>query len=212
MARSRACSLVMSLWARSCSTSCQPTVYTGVNAVIGSWKIMPTSPPRTDCISVSESPRISRPSKRTLPEIETLASRTSPSIEYMATLLPDPDSPTMPSTSFAPTSKESPSTARTTPWRVAKETERSRTLRTAFVGGFSSDNANPWINIGVEDVDDGTREHDEERAVHDATHDEGQVKVLESLIGQPTDSLETKDDFGQQRSTTDEHAHVESEE
>src|SRR5580700_11257863 len=135
---------------------------------MGSWKIMPTSPPRTDCISVSESPRISRPSKRTLPEIETLASRTSPSIEYMATLLPDPDSPTMPSTSFAPTSKESPSTARTTPWRVAKETERSRTDSTASLEVGSSDNADPRVDVGVEHVHDGAREHDEERAVHHA--------------------------------------------
>src|ERR1019366_573867 len=124
---------------------------------------MPISPPRTDCISVSESPRISRPSKRTLPEMETFASRTSPSIEYMATLLPDPDSPTMPSTSLAPTSKESPSTARTTPSRVANETERSRTLRTALVEDSSGDNADPRIDIGVQHVDDRAREYDEER-------------------------------------------------
>src|ERR1700688_3843787 len=122
---------------------------------MGSWKIMPTSPPRTDCMSESDSPRISRPSKRTLPEIETLASRTSPSIEYMATLLPEPDSPTMPNTSLAPTSKESPSTARTTPWRVANETDRSRTLRTASVEWASGDNADPGIDVGVEHVDHG---------------------------------------------------------
>src|SRR6202167_2926144 len=173
---------------------------------------MPTCPPRTDCMAVSESPRISRPSKSTLPEIETLASRTKPSIEYIATLLPEPDSPTMPSTSFAPTSKDSPSTAWTMPWRVEKETERSRTLSTASVVGVSSDNADPRVDVGVEHVDDGAREYDGEGAVHHAAHDERQIQALESLVGEEADTRESEDDFGQQGRSADEYPDVQSKE
>jgi len=172
---------------------------------------MPTSPPRT-IASRYRRARDLAASKRTLPEIDTLGVAHEPSIEYIATLLPDPDSPTMPSTSFVPTSKESPSTARTTPWRVANETDRSRTLKTASVGVSSGDNANPWIDVGVDHVDGGAREDHEERAVHDTTHDERQVEVLQSLVGEPSDSLKAEDDLGQQRGTAHEYADVEAEE
>src|SRR5918992_1831350 len=48
-------------------------------------------------------------------------------IERTVTDLPQPDSPTMPSISPTSTSKETPSTARTSPARVLKYVWRSRT-------------------------------------------------------------------------------------
>src|SRR5438105_1772073 len=53
-----------------------------------------------------------------------------PRMAIDVTLLPDPDSPTIPRTSFSKTSKETPSTAFTTPSSVGKWTVRSRTERT----------------------------------------------------------------------------------
>src|SRR5438552_12884136 len=54
-----------------------------------------------------------------------------PSSDRPVTVLPEPDSPTMPSTSPRPTSNETPSTAFTTPARVKKWTLRSSTTSTA---------------------------------------------------------------------------------
>ena len=51
----------------------------------------------------------------------------SPSTAIDVTVLPDPDSPTMPSTSFSKTSNVTPSTAFTTPSSVGNCTRRSRT-------------------------------------------------------------------------------------
>jgi hypothetical protein len=51
----------------------------------------------------------------------------SPRIVRLATLLPEPDSPTMPRVSLAERSKETPSTALTTPSSVLKWTLRSWT-------------------------------------------------------------------------------------
>src|SRR6266536_3244537 len=56
-----------------------------------------------------------------------------PSSERPVTVLPEPDSPTIPSTSPRPTSNDTPSTALTTPARVKKWTFRSSTERTALM-------------------------------------------------------------------------------
>ena len=40
-------------WINTASTSCRPTVCTGLSAVIGSWKIIPISPPLMRCSSSS---------------------------------------------------------------------------------------------------------------------------------------------------------------
>src|SRR3954454_19073926 len=55
----------------------------------------------------------------------------SPSSERPVTVFPEPDSPTIPSTSPRPTANDTPSTAFTTPARVKKWTFRSSTERTA---------------------------------------------------------------------------------
>src|ERR1035437_6562348 len=160
---------------------------------------MPISPPRTGCISRSESPRISRPSNSTLPVMVTLASRTRPSMEYIATLLPEPDSPTMPTTSLRPTSSERPSNAWPLPWRVEKDTRRSLTRSTASdrdVGSLGK--AHPRIEKGVEDVDDGVGEHDEECAVHHAGHDDRKVEALQRNVGEISHARQPEDHLGQQ--------------
>ena len=74
----------------------KPIFKTGFRLLIGSWKIIEMSLPRTARISPSGSSRRSRPSNRTLPltmRAVTLGkSRMSASAE---TDLPQPDSPTM---------------------------------------------------------------------------------------------------------------------
>ena len=87
------------------SVICRPIVSTGSSAVIGSWNTIAISPPRTARSSGSASRRSrSRPRQHTLP----LVCATRGSRRRMARsvrLLPEPDSPTMPSTSPASTSK-----------------------------------------------------------------------------------------------------------
>src|SRR5262249_47046879 len=53
-------------------------------------------------------------------------------IERQATVLPEPLSPTIPSTSPAPRPRETLSTARNAPFDVTNSTERSTTLRRAI--------------------------------------------------------------------------------
>ena len=55
-----------------------------------------------------------------------------PTIVCVATLLPEPDSPTMPSVCPRSTTNERPRTAWTTPSAVANDTERSRTSSSAM--------------------------------------------------------------------------------
>src|SRR5215217_7939301 len=74
-------------------------VKTGLSAVIGSWKMSAISPPRTDCISRSESPPRSRPLYVIRPDSIRPGGSTSRMIENAVSDLPLPDSPTRPSVS-----------------------------------------------------------------------------------------------------------------
>ncbi len=93
------------------SRSCRPTVSTGFRLVIGSWKIIAISRPRIRRISSSESPIRSRPWKTALPATARPARGRMPISASDVTLLPQPDSPTMPSVSPGAMSKEMPLTA-----------------------------------------------------------------------------------------------------
>src|SRR5215210_7779599 len=95
-------------------------------------------------------------------------------IDITVTLFPEPDSPTMPSTSPGETLNETPSTALTRPSSVRNDTCRFRTSSRG-----SSAITHPPIEQAVDDIDDGVRQDDEERPVHDRGHDHGQVEVLE---------------------------------
>ncbi len=112
------------------SAICLPTFITGFRLVMGSWKIMAMSLPRTPRISSSSivrksrSPSMSEPST-TLPG----GSGMSRMSDRAATVLPEPDSPTMPSVSPRSSVKLTPLTALTTPAWVKKKVERSLTVR-----------------------------------------------------------------------------------
>src|SRR5689334_17375130 len=103
--------------------------------------------PRMRRISTSLRPSRSRPSNRIEPStMRPGGDGTKRSTESAVTLLPQPDSPTTARVSPAPTSKETPSTARTTPSRVKKCVRRSSMARSgAFNGRVSHAARKPGI-------------------------------------------------------------------
>ena len=83
---------------------CNPIGRTGFSEVIGSWKIIEISRPRTARISSSERSRRLRPSSRMRPLTTRPAGfAKSRIIESAETDLPQPDSPTIATTSPRPT-------------------------------------------------------------------------------------------------------------
>ena len=126
MARSRAACLLTFSCSRICSSICQPTLYTGLSEVIGSWKIMPMPAPRIE--RIWSCGRLIRfvPLYRTSPSNWAFGSVISRITVIMVTLLPEPDSPTMPSVSPSYSVADTPSTARTTPSSVRNDTFRLR--------------------------------------------------------------------------------------
>src|SRR5262249_19192093 len=113
----------------SASRICLPTVSTGLRDVIGSWKIIAISRPR-----IRRSPRSERFS-RSVPSKTAVPAVTEPARGRMAgsagegALLPQPDSPTIPSGSPGEIANEIPLTAWTVPRRVWNSTFSPSTLR-----------------------------------------------------------------------------------
>ncbi len=98
MARSLAFAGPISKWVRSVSTIWKPIVKTGLSAVIGSWKITAISRPRMWRILEVGMPMSSRSPSITLPVARPFGgSRPMRAIEDC--VLPEPDSPTIASTS-----------------------------------------------------------------------------------------------------------------
>ena len=95
---------------------------TGFRLVSGSWKIIAISLPRILRIPSSGSDRISRPSNQTSLSVPISAGGMSSRrmIVIAVTLLPEPDSPTMPSVWPRGSENEMPSTAGTTPSMTLK--------------------------------------------------------------------------------------------
>ncbi len=113
--------LVMARCVSTVSVSWRPMVSTGLSEVIGSWKIMPISRPRTRRISSSDRARRLRPLKRISPATMRPAGADTRRItESALTDLPQPDSPTRATVSPLRTSHDTPSTARITPADVWK--------------------------------------------------------------------------------------------
>src|SRR5260370_27916128 len=110
-------------------------VKTGSNAVAGSWKIIATRLPRRSASALPVMPRISSPSSLMLPDQRVRCSGCSFRIERRVTLLPEPDSPRMPSVSPRVTSKLTPFTACTVRSGVTKVTLRSLTWRSSAISG-----------------------------------------------------------------------------
>ena len=89
----------------------RPIVSTGFRLVIGSWKIIAISRPRIRRSSWSESFNRSRPPNLAVPATARPARGRMPSNASAVTLLPQPDSPTMPSISPGATVNEMSLTA-----------------------------------------------------------------------------------------------------
>ena len=119
MARLKAALRSMSRCRISASAICLPMVITGLSDVIGSWKIIEISLPRTRRISSSLIWRRSRPPSLTEPEtMRPGGSGMSRISDSAVMLLPQPDSPTIARVSPEATWKSTPSTALTMPCRV----------------------------------------------------------------------------------------------
>src|SRR6266567_6413019 len=119
-------------WIITASAIWSPIVSTGLSEVIGSWKIMAIRLPRISRISASERASRSRPSNRTAPETTRPSLAGSRRImDSAVTLLPQPDSPTIPTVSPACTDRLTPSTARVMPSSVTNWVRRSSTRRSA---------------------------------------------------------------------------------
>ena len=104
------------LWCLMASTICLPTCLVGFKQVIGSWKIIETSLPRRRCISFSLAFTMSCSPRRTAPWGMRAGGMGFNFITVWAvTLLPQPDSPTMASTSPSCRENVTPRTAFTSP-------------------------------------------------------------------------------------------------
>src|SRR6202034_4374561 len=84
------------------------------------------------------------PAKRTVPLRMTSRRGRRPMIERASTVLPDPDSPTIPSVLPRATVKETPSTARTVPRPVRNEVCRSSTSSRGPSSAPTSGNSSVW--------------------------------------------------------------------
>ena len=108
-------------WVPSASITWLPMVKTGFSEVCGSWKIMAIFRPRIWRISSSDRATRFSPSKITSPDTMRAAGlgmiRSS---DRAVMVLPQPDSPTMPSVSPSRRLKLTPSTALVTPRRLKK--------------------------------------------------------------------------------------------
>ena len=115
-ARSMASFLDTSRCSSTTSAICWPTVWVGLSEESGSWKIMPMSSPRILRISSAGNPTISRSASLIDPPAMRPLFGSSPMIDSAVIVLPQPDSPTMPSVSPSSTWNDTPSTACTMPF------------------------------------------------------------------------------------------------
>ncbi len=122
---------------RSCastvSTICVSIDRTGLSVIIGSWKIIAMRLPRSARIRSGGAPTSSSPLNRMLPPATRPGGSIRPMIENPVTDLPDPDSPTSPSTWPRPRSNDTSATAGSTPSRVANSVRRLRTSSSGAV-------------------------------------------------------------------------------
>src|SRR5436190_5348383 len=161
--------------------SCVPIEWTGFSEVIGSWKIIAMSLPRMS--RSRRAPVVSRfsPLKSASPLVIVFLRSFRPMIVRQVTLLPEPDSPTMPSVLPFSTLKLTPSTALTIPSSVWKYVFRSLTSRRAtFTPPFDrrrapSGQPDSWVDPGVEEVDQQVEHDDRDGSEDNHPHDDRQV-------------------------------------
>src|SRR5262245_12147590 len=122
------------------------------------------------------------------------------------TLLPEPDSPTMPSVSPGWIENETPSTALTIPSSVGKWTRRSLTSRsgsaiapTVPLAGRISRVPHPGVEEGVDDVDHQVGERHEERRHDRHVQDRVQVPPGHGVDREVPETLDVEDGLGDDR-------------
>ncbi len=141
MARSRAVLASAPRCSTTVSEIWSPIVIVGLSDVIGSWKIMPISLPRTCRIWSSLSAEISRPSSRILPPVMCPPGGSSCMMDSAVIVLPQPDSPTMPRHSPASRLRLTPSKACTVALRSRISVRRSSSCSS----GANLSSSNGWM-------------------------------------------------------------------
>src|SRR3954453_14142788 len=166
---------------------------------------MAISLPRSARMSLSRMAIRSCPRKTASPSTCAFGSRMSFSKLIIETLLPEPDSPTIPRTSPWLTVKDRPSTAVTTPRRVRNLTARPRTSSSGSPlrrwTSADSGTAHPRVEPGVHDVHHGVGKNDEEGGVQNAAHDDRQVEVLQRVEGELADAGKSEAHPGHREAT-----------
>src|SRR5580765_8364549 len=161
--------------------SCAPIVLTGFSDVIGSWKIIAISSPRIERNWREFILSRSLPFQRACPEVIVFARALRPMIVRQVTLLPEPDSPTMPSVLPFSTWKLTPSTALTTPSSVRKCVRRSLTSRRAMGLLHHLGESDSRVDDGVQEIDDEVEDDDRDRREHHNALHRRQVEVRDRL-------------------------------
>src|SRR5688500_2137197 len=175
----------MSWWSVTASTSCRPIECTGFSDVIGSWKIIAISLPRSLRSFVLPRPSRSSPLKSTWPVTVVFRLSFSPMIERQVTLLPQPDSPTMPTVRPGSMLKSTPTTAVTMPSSVWKRVRRSRTSSREVMRMLSSGSVglsgepDSRVDPSVEEVHDEREDDDRERTEDDDALEDREVELAD---------------------------------
>src|SRR3954469_22446990 len=176
-ARDRAARFETSRCSRIASMSCTPMFFTGFSDVIGSWKIIAISSPRMPRNWREFILSRSLPFQSACPELIVFTRGLRPMIVRQVTLLPEPDSPTMPSVLPFSTWKLTPSTALTTPSSVRKCVRRSFTSRRATGLLHHLGESDSGVDDGVQKVDDEVEHDDRDRREHHHALHRRQVEV-----------------------------------
>src|SRR5262249_52988687 len=139
---------------------CAPTGKTGLNEVDGSWGMNVIARPRTRAFTVAASSRRrSVPLKRTSPpRMRAALAGRMPRIARARVVLPQPLSPTRPTTSPGPTSRLMPSSTCATPPSVTKSTLSPRTDSNSVIAGGAA--AHARIEDVAQPVADQVEAHD----------------------------------------------------
>src|SRR4051812_38233617 len=123
-----------------------------------------------------------------------------PMIVRQVTLLPQPDSPTIPRVLPFSTLKLTPSTALTMPSSVRKYVFRSLTSRRAMSStGRELCQPDTGVDHCIEQVDDEVEDDDDDGREDDHPHDGGDVVIVQGLHGGSAQPRQAVDRLGEDR-------------
>ena len=162
---------------------------TGFSDVIGSWKIIAISAPRTRRSSLVASAlhEIGALVARSRPPKRVFGERVSPMTVSAVTDLPLPDSPTTAS-DLAGLERERDPVDGLHDALVGRERHRE----VLYLEQGASVQPHPRVECRVHDVDDRAEHHDEERAEHRDREHRRDVELLHRLSGVLADALKSK--------------------